>query len=206
VTTAQNLIDSIEIHIRDPDNSEITTAQLVTLLADAVHDARGKGVLIPLEDDESLTFAASDYDYSPIPAAFAYIHVIKVENTDTSPSTWDVLVPYHFWDVRIDGGIPVLYFSRAFSIPAGKKMKLVGQARPTIPTGVSSTIDPGLEPFLRERAASHALGFMAAGVGELDRTRLNLSEIKKRDSELLLQSLDPQEFRVRPNAKHVPGR
>jgi hypothetical protein len=84
-------------------------------------------------------------------------------------------------------------------------MKVTGWKRPDTSYSVGDTIDPGLESFLRERAAAHALGYMAAGTGELDRYRQTFSEIKKRDSEEFL-GRRPEQFKILPLARYVPER
>jgi hypothetical protein len=205
VSTVQSIINSIEIHVRDPDNREITGAQLLTLVNDAVEDLKTSGVVLPLEDDESLTFLANTYEYN-VPASFLHVQELLVENTSTTPSTWDERVPKHFWEMRIDAAVPKFFIHRGYALPTAQRMKVVGQKALTVYSDLTDTVDPGVEAYLRERAAAFALGFMSAGQGELDRYRQGQSEIKYRNSEILRTRLSPQEFRILPDSQKVPGR
>ncbi len=205
MAVVQDITNSIALHIRDVGHSEITEAQLLSLVNDAASDADEQGWVLPIEDDESLTFSANTFEYA-VPNSFSYISEIRVEDETTSPSSWDTEIKEHMWDLRIDGGVPMIYFSRRLSIPVDKDIKVIGQKRPTIYSAVGDTLDIGMRSFLRERAASFALSFMSAGTGELDRNRAAMSEVKFRNSQMLLINRHPQEHRVHPNAHSVPGR
>lgn len=210
MATVRDLVDSIQFQLRAGDPVEITIAQLQTFINDAVYDARRSGQLIVLEDDESLTFASNTYEYT-VPDGFAYVSELRVENTATSVSTWDEVVPFHFWEIRLDSSVPKIYLHRGFSIPSGKLMKVIGQKRPAIyssgSTGLAETVDLGFESFLRERAMAFALRFQATASPtlEIDRTRLALADRAMSYSEALL-ARHPMENRVTPNAVYVPGR
>jgi len=183
---------------------------LQTFLNAAVQDATGAGWLIVLEDDESLTWTANTYAYS-VPSSFAYVKELRVENTGTTPSTWDEVVPDHFWEIRLDSSVPKFFISRGFPIPNAKLMKVVGQKRPTLyssgSTGLAETVDIGFEAFLRDRALAYTLGFQATANPslEIDRTRMALMDRAMARSEADL-ARHPYENRVDPNARHVPGR
>lgn len=180
------------------------------MLNDAAQDAKNSGWLIVLEDDESLEFAANTYEYN-VPASFAYVSELRVENTATSTSTWDEVVPDHFWDIRLDSSVPKFFIHRGFALPVGKAMKVIGQQRPTIyssgTTGLAETIDPGFESFLRDRALAFALGYQATAnpTLEIDRTRMALMDRAMVRSEAML-ARHPQENRVNPSAVYVPSR
>jgi hypothetical protein len=108
--------------------------------------------------------------------------------------------------MRINGGVAVFSFEPSWQVTyTAGNMKVVGWQRPNVSYASGNTIDPGLESFLRERAAAHALSYMAAGTSELDRFRTQFSEIKKRDSEELL-GRRPEQFKILPVARYVPGR
>lgn len=181
-----------------------------TFLGAAVQDAKNSGWLIVLEDDESLTWTANTYAYA-VPASFAYVSELRVENTATSPSTWDEVVPDHFWEIRLDSSVPKFFIHRGFPIPSGKLMKVIGQKRPTLysagATGLAETVDPGFESFLRDRALAYALSFQATASPdlEIDRSRIALMDRAMGRSEAML-ARHPQENRVNPSAEHVPGR
>ncbi len=197
--------------LRESDIVEVSIAQLQTFINAAVRDATRSGQLITLEDDESLTFEANTHEYN-VPATFAYVSELRVENNTTSPSTWDELIPDHFWDIRLDDSVPKFFFHRGFALPTGSKaMKVIGQKRPTIyssgQTGLAETVDPDLESFLRERAIAFALRFQAVGnpALEVDRTQFALADRAMGASERLLAS-HPYENRVNPNSRYVPSR
>jgi hypothetical protein len=206
----QDLVDEIYAVLRPSESVEVTISQLQTFLNMAARDAQRSGQLIVLEDDESLTWTSNTYEYN-VPASFAYVSELRVENTATGTSTWDEEVPYHFWSIRLDDSVPKFFISRGFPIPAGKLMKVVGQKRPTIyssgATGLAETVDLGLESFLRDRAMSFALDFQATGnpTLEIDRTRLALGDRAFGRSEAML-ARHPAENRVNPNAEYVPSR
>jgi len=146
-----------------------------------------------------LTLAAGTDSYN-VPANFVAIKELRLG------TAWDAIIARHYWRMGLNGGIAVFYFEPSWDLvyTAGG-MKVVGYKRPTTAYVVATTIDPGLESFLRERAAAHALAYLAAGMSELDRYRQTLSEIKKRDSEALL-GRRPEQFRISPLARYVPGR
>lgn len=210
MATIQDLLDSIKAQLRDSDLVEVTITQIQSFLNDAAQDAKNSGWLIDLEDDESLTWTNNTYEYA-VPASFAYVSELRVENTATSPSTWDEVVPSHFWEIRLDSSVPTFFIHRGFPIPDSRLMKVVGQKRPTIyssgATGLAETVDSGFESFLRDRALALALGFQATANPslEIDRTRLALMDRAFGRSEAML-ARHPQENRVTPNAEHAPGR
>ena len=204
VTTA-DIINRIASQVRPWGDIEMTIAQMTLFVNQALEDAASSGWLIDIEDDESLTFSASTYEYS-VPSSFAYIGSLRVENSSTSPSTWDERIPVPFWEIRFDTAAK-FYINRAWPIPVGKKIKVIGQRRPILVTTISSTIEVGMEAFVRERAIAYALGFQSTGSAELsvDQSHIALMDRKMAHSERLL-SLHPQEFRVTLNSEHVPGR
>lgn len=202
--TVLDLVDSIKSHLREPDEFEVSIAQLQTFINDAAYDARNSGWLLQMEDDESLTFLSNTFEYN-VPASFAYIRELRVEDDSTTPSTWHEIIPDHFWAMRIDAAVPKFFFHPAWSLPVDKQLKVIGQKRPTIYTALANTIDPGMESFIRARALAYALGFTATSRPDLDVQRLNMWVNHRRDSELML-GRHPQEFRAKPSSRLVPGR
>ncbi len=204
MSTVQAIVDSIEIHVRDTGNDEITEARLVTLIADASQDIDMAGGLVFLEDDESLTLASPTLSYT-VPASFVAIRELRVEGA--TAGTYDRIIPRHLWQLRYDGAAPKIIFHEDHGLTDTKKIKVVGWRRPTVYTAVGDTVDPGLDAFLRDRAAAYALSYMAAGGSELDRNRLQQRELKMRDSEALLQRyLTLQEEQLVPGTRRVPSR
>ncbi len=203
MTTVLSLIDSIQAGIRGPDEIEVSIAQVQTFINDAAQEARSSGWLLPMEDDESLTFAANTYEYN-VPASFAYVYMLRIEDDTTDPSTWNWILEHHLWDIRIDEAVPKYFINGGFPLPVPQKLKTVGQKRPTIYSALADTIDPGMEAFLQRRATASALGFISA-TGELDQQRFGMWNQQRRDAELLL-GRHPQEFRVKPSSRYVLGR
>lgn len=210
MATVQGLIDSIMAQLRPWDLLETTIEQVQIFINDAVQDAKNSGWLIVLEDDESLTWATGTYEYA-VPATFAYVSELRVENEATTPSTWDEIVPFHFWRISLDASVPKFFIHRGFAIPDARLMKVIGQKRPTLyssgAAGLAETIDPGFESFLRERSMAFALRYQATANPSLavDQNRVMLADRAMAYSEALL-ARHPQENRVDPNAEHVPGR
>lgn len=190
--TVQGVFDSVEIHIRDSDNDEVSEAQLLILLNDAVNDAGNSGWMIPIED-AAITVVEGAV---AVPASFVFIKDIRITATA-------IEVARHYWRIEVVGGSSSFVFEPSVR-PTGAAT-VYGWRRPTVYSAVGDTLDPSLESFLRDRMAAYALGFMAAGGSELDRTRLQSRELKMRDSEALLER-KPQQYKVLPLARYVPER
>ncbi len=200
MATVQNLIDSIEIHIRDFDNSEMTEARLIILIADASREAGASGWVRPVTvdvDDPSADLQAD------VPSGIAWIKDLRGRSDADRPT----IVERHYWRMGMVATTPTFFFEDAYDVTYTSLSVLAveGWDRPTVYTAVGDTIDAGMEAFLLDRAASHALRTMAAGGSELDRIRGQQSEIKMRDSQVFLDNI-PEQFRVLPRARHVPGR
>lgn len=203
--TILELIDEIMEHIRPPDEIDISIPRMLAYINSAARDARNSGWLVHMEDDESLVFLQDTWQYA-VPATFAYIRELRIENNTTSPSTWDEIIPEAYWaPPRIEGGVPVIFLIRPFMIPVGVRMKVVGQKRPSLYSVVTATVDTGMESFLRERAITFALSFIHSSMPEVDAQRFSMWDRRRRDSELML-GRHPQEHRVRPSSWYVPSR
>lgn len=203
MSTVLDLVDDIMDGIRGPDVIEITIPKVQSFINQAVSEARSSGWLLPAEDDESLTFLSNTYEYN-VPSDFAYVEELRVENDTTSPSTWNERVGSHLWEIRINSSVPVFFIHRAYRLPVGQLMKVIGQKRLTLYSALVTTVDPGVEAFLRARASATALGFIHAA-GELDPQRFSMWQQHRRDAELLL-GRHPMEYRVQPSSTYVLGR
>ncbi len=190
--------------IRGPDAVEITIPQVQQFINDAVYEARSSGWLLPMEDDESLTFAANTYEYN-VPSDFAYVSKLRIEDDTTTPSTWNWILEKHLWDIRIDESVPKFFIHRAVPLPIGQSLKVVGQKRLTVYSALATTVDPGVEAWLRARATATALGFIHSTGVDLDGQRFKAWSDHRRDAELLL-ARHPMELRVRPSSVYVLGR
>ncbi len=188
-------------------NVEVSIPQMLTFINDAALDLRNSGWLKILADDESITFATNDYDYD-VPASFAFIHELRVEDTTLSTSTYDEVVDGHFWYVPEDvAGTPEIVFHRAFPIPNGKKLKVMGQERPSLYTAITDTIDAGMESFIRESALASALSYAASARPEIEfeRSRFILAREARDRADRFLAG-QPMRFRQFPNSVYVPTR
>jgi len=164
---------------------------------------------------------------------FAYVTELR-EESDTSPTTYDIITPEHQWRMGTISDAPYFILDSYLWAPrAGKAFKVVGQRRPTTYTSDSEAVEANFEAFLRERSAALALYYIAGlpepnitrykqdvegdsppfrrpadAEGQLDqRTRvlLRLADIKYATSERMA-TYHPQEFRVDPSGQNVPGR
>ena len=200
MATVQNLIDSIEIHIRDFDNSEMTEARLIILIADASREAGASGWVRPVE--VAVADPTGDLKVD-VPAGIAWVKDLRGSTDPLRPT----VVERHYWRMAMDSTTPAFFFESEYDTTYASLTSLIAEGwdRPTVYTVVGDTIDAGMEAFLLDRAASHALRTMAAGGSELDRIRGQQSEIKMRDSQVFLDNI-PEQFKVLPRSRHVPGR
>jgi hypothetical protein len=207
VTTVAQLEADIALRLHDVSNNELTggTGQLLTLINQASRWLKNSGILVPLEEDESLTEAANTYSFA-VPANFAYISQIIRQNKATNTYDPTNEIDQNVWRIGVDGGVPTLFFDEVRYLPAaGAKLKIIGQKRPTIYTTTSDTIDEGLENLLLERTLYYAFQFLAAGRSEYAQWRQQEALLARQESELALARA-PQQFRMRPNSRWVPGR
>lgn len=193
--------DEIAHHLQDPAKAQVNNQQLLEFLNSAARDAGNEGVVIPLEDDESLTLIAADFDYA-VPTSFAYIHEINME-TGVASGIYTILVPWARWRIIVDAGVPQILFSRdLFTITAGLKLKLRGHKRPVSYTDGAETVDIGLESFLRERAAAYGARFLTHGQSQRARTYDQMFQDAWQASEGLLQQL-PETYRPNDYSQRV---
>lgn len=188
-------------------NVQVSIPQLLTFINDAALDLRNSGWLKILADDESIEFSTNDYDYD-VPSSFAFIHELRVENTSLTPATFDEIVDRHFWRISEDvAGTPEIVFHTAFPIPSGRKLKVLGQERPSLYTAITNTIDAGMESYIRESATASALEYMASARPdvEFERSRFVLAQ-GARATAFRFLALQPMRFRQFPNSEYVPTR
>lgn len=200
----------------------------------AIQDLAACGWLLPLEDDESIILVSTTYAYA-VPAGFAYIRELRYEDNSVSPSVYDMVVPFEQWRLTYDGTAAayIAFDSRLFRFTADDHIKVVGQKRPSELSSDSTALTAGMEPFIRERAISYAArtqsmllpergteqvqamegevpgAFMRPTIPDAEERRarrlMGLSERALMTSEALLAN-HPNEFRVRPGSRNVPGR
>lgn len=192
------------LHTHDVAYAELSTSNWISFIASAARDMRSSGWLIRLEDDESLSATSNQYEYD-VPASFAYIETLYLEESINGTSVYTHQMPRAHWEIRLNGGAPTIYFLSLNELVPDKHIKIIGQKRPTIYTSGSETIDPGAESFLRERALYFGFRFLGAGLSELARWRQAMSSQCFVTSETMLRR-HPQEFRALPSAVEIPGR
>ncbi len=202
MTTIQNLMDSIEVHIRDFTNAEMTEVRLLVLINDASEEAGASGWVRPIEKDVAAPVPPATID---VPSGIAWVKDLRGQDDTTDRQT---IVERHYWRMAMRAvSTPTIYFVDEY-LPKYvllDALVLEGWDRPSSYTLVGDTVDAGMESFLIDRASAHALRAMVAGTSELDRIRSQQSEIKMRDSQVFLDNI-PEEFKVLPRARHVPGR
>lgn len=204
MATVKTLVDAIKAQLREPFEMEISIDQVVTFINNAADDAGGAGWMIPIEDDESLTYTNATTPLA-VPATFAWVREIRYG------SNYDSLIPRHYWDIRINSSAPTFFWHTALSTTPAGALKVVGYKRPKndYATTLTETVDPGMDAFLRSRAMFHALQFLSTrGTAEEDTFRqaqvagqFNVSE---NIMNAYLQRL--QETKVVPASRYVAGR
>ncbi len=200
--TVANLKADLALRIHDVANAEVTSTQLLNFINMAVYDADNAGWLKPVNDDTSLVEAINVFDFN-IPTGLIYVNSVRRENVATL--TYDFEFPDNYWDLRLIGGVAQLHFDERVYLPdAGAHLMLMGQGRPTIYVSDTDTIDNMFQSFLRERATGYAAAFVAGGISQYSQYRQQLSDRAFAISEMLL-ARSPQEFRMQPNSKKVPG-
>ena len=203
MTTVAQMQTQLALRLHDVANAEISAVQLITFINIAVADVTNAGWLIYLEEDESLTEAAHTYTFT-VPSNIAYISRILRQNRSTN--TYDYEIDRNAWRLGLDGGVATLFFDETRYVPdAGAKLKLVGQKRPATYTTGTDPIDLGLDAVLREGTLFYAFQFVAAGRSEYAAWRQSETTLAYQRFQQLL-SMAPQQFRMKPNSKYVPGR
>lgn len=202
--TILDIVDEILDQIRGPDDLAIDIPKIQSYINSAAREASSSGWVLPIEEDESLTFSANTYEYT-VPSGFAYIYELRVEDDTTTPSTWNEIIEKHLWRVGYDESVDKIFFHRAYVLPVDKSLKVVGQKRLSTYSSLSDSVDVGPEAFLRARAMASALGFVHSAGEGLDAQRFGMWQQHRRDAELLL-SRQPMLLRVKPDSVWVPGR
>lgn len=183
---------------------EFSRVNVMRLLNQASFDARNNGWVVHAEDDESITLAANDFEYT-IPEDYCYISSLWLGDTQNGVVIYDQLIPAELWEPRLNGALPIIYFISPSFIVAGRTIKIVGQKRPKQYADEQQTIDTGMESFLRERTLYFLFRVLGAGLSDLARWRQTMSQQSWASSERFLLN-NPQLFRQAPNSRYVPGR
>ncbi len=213
----------------DPTMSQVSSEQLLILINQAVDDLGGYGWLTPMTEDHSLSMTEDTFAYL-VPANWAYIEDIY---TEESTGIYNDVVPPHQWHIELRAGGPYIVFdSDMWGPDTGYHLKLIGQRRPTRYTADTDTVEELFVPFVRDRATSAALEYMAClpvphaeleaaefeGDSPPGGRRPSKNRLPMRIQQLhtvaamkwqhshMLASCHPQEFRVSPSSVHVLGR
>jgi hypothetical protein len=130
---------------------------------------------------------------------------------------YDYVIPRAYWRLKLQtggrntttaalGSRPQFVFNSDFvSFTPGTPVQVIGQARPTVYTAETDTLDLGMESFLRERALTFASRFASMGGSAVANMRRAIGQEALALSEQFLR-LHPQEFRVAPNSTRIQGR
>lgn len=200
--TVLNLKSDIGLRIHDPSLVEVTSAQMLNFINMAVRDCENAGWVLPTNDDTSLVEAANTFEFA-VPAGFVYINSIRRQNVATN--TFDYEFAQNYWRLDLLASVATLIFDERQYLPdAGAQLMLIGQKRPTIYVGDSDNIDNMMGSFLRERGVYYAAAYVAGGLSEYASYRRDLANTAFAISEQML-ARSPQEFRMKPNSKKVPG-
>ena len=198
----RELRDQCALMVRDRSYREIDKEEWLLFFQSASLDARNGGWLVHVEDDETITLVNGTWDYE-IPAPFVYITDIYLETRDSGVSRY--LHRLDMWKPRLDGGRPIISFFHDWHLDPGRKIKIVGQAKPKIYVDENESIDRGMESFLRERALYFAFTYLGADMSEFARWRQQMAMQRWQSSEAALMRRSP-ENRQMPNSILVPGR
>jgi hypothetical protein len=204
MTTAADLTAGVALRCHDPSKLELTDAQYLILVNQAIDDLTAEQIVTPLAEDESLTLAANVWDYT-VPADFAYIKELRQESAAASSKYPNVIHP-SLWRLTIETTTTAIikFDENEFTPVAGLHLKVIGQKRVAQLSGVL-VAEPGLESFIRERAIGYAADILAGGVSELSAWRRALVQEAWTRSNLIMQRI-PREWRPLPDSKRVPGR
>lgn len=205
----QDLIEEAALHAHDETFAELSLPNWLMFAGSASRSLRGKGWLIQAEDDATLITANTDWEYE-VPAGFAYIHEILLEDTVQGVSVYTMVLPQAYWAptgvIRLNSsGVPIFSFTNRSLLLPDRHMKVVGQKRPTVYSDIAQTVDAGTEAFMLERMLYYAFRYLGVGGSDLSRWRQTMSQQSWGSSEALLHN-HPQEFRVLPDGVSVPGR
>lgn len=171
------LRSELSLNLSDPGKDQVNDTALLRFINQAARDARVAGWLLPLNEDESLTLTTGTYEYN-VPASFSHIVELRHETT-AATDLFDYLVLPHEWELAYDGAVPIIRYLPAFLAPVtGIDVQVIGFQRPTQTyASGSTTVDLGMESFLRERSLSYALSYAAVGVSEYATRRAQRADV-----------------------------
>jgi hypothetical protein len=202
MTTATALAARISWRIHDGNQEEISAANMLSFLNDAIEDLAGAGWVLPLAE-ATIAQVAATYIYT-VPASFVYIKELRKEDATTA-SLYNELIPYWAWQISQGASdAQIRLDSRWFTPTAGKNILVIGQKR-IAALGGSDTVPAGCLGFIRERATAYAAAYVAGGVSEYAAQRRELAQIAFNISEQMLVNI-PDEFKIAAGSRPVPGR
>jgi len=207
VATATAVALRVAFRCHDTAQTELSAANYLTFVNDAIDDLVAAGWLEPQSEDETTSMADSTYEYN-VPAGYAYVYaLIEEDRTTSNLYPFGNAIPKHQWRIALDadGDAEFTFDSDLWRPTDGKKIKVIGQKRPSANLAGATSVVAGMESFIRERATHYAAAHLAGGRSELSTSRERLSETAWRNSEMMLAQ-HPTEFRVRPGSVYVPGR
>ncbi len=178
-------------------------ADYIKFVNDAVEDWNNGGGILPLAEDTVLQVAAT-FEYA-VPAGFSYVFEVRLEDASAA-GLYDTVVPYELWSMSygVGSAAKIRLDSKWFTPIAGKKVLVVGQKK-QVALVSADTVLSGMIAFVRERAIYHACRYLMAGGSTLAARREETAKLALQLSQDMLQHL-PQEFRIIPGSRPVPGR
>lgn len=202
MTTAAALGLRIAYRVHDSAQTEMAAAGYLGFLNDGIEDLAAAGWLTPV-NSATIAQATGTFVYN-VPASFVYIQEVRKEGA--TAGVYDSVLPDWAWSVFLNSaGTPQIRVDSHWVTPAtGKNFMVTGQVRvAALATG--ETVPSGMLGFLRERGTSYAAAYLAGGVSEYANQRRALADFSFRASELMLANM-PDEFRIAPGSRAVPGR
>ena len=200
MANVNQVVGEVSERVGDIELERITKEQLLVLINAAARDLLGAGIVIGLTDNESLT--SSSGALSIVPASFAYIHDIW---GGTSFRTW---IPQSHWSFQVVSSAPNILWDSEL-LATSSTVQLNGHARPNAAYALGSTsIDTGMEAFVRERASAYAAKQLAQVAEGTPAANLEgISNSAMAESTVLLQLLGAQaHFRPHRYSRAVPLR
>ena len=123
------------------------------------------------------------------------------------PGTYYNWIPWARWQMKVGGAnAPTLWLDdQLFTINIGRRIRLLGQGRPTTEYIGKGTIDTGMESFIRERAVAYAARNMSRHGGQHATQYAQLAQEAWETSEMMLKH-QAELFQPKRTSRKVPGR
>jgi len=199
--TVVELQDELANHLQDPSRFLLANSQHLEFINSAAWDAANNDWLLP-KNDNSLETAASTYEYS-VPSGFEYVHDVWMESG--TADQYDERILRNQWKIGlVDAVAKVIFDSVLWTVTATRNLRLNGHARPTTEYTDSSSIDVGLEAFIRERAIMYGARNLSSHGGQHAQQYSGMADRAMQTSEAMLQNR-PEQYQLHFRSRFVPG-